>query len=120
MSMSLDSMASMMNTTGKNAAVDYNSQKIKNSLDKVSQNSTEDELMEVCRDFTSYFVEEVIKEVKENMTFEDEDTDSSLSTLTDYHMDSAIEIIADQVIDQAGISFTQQLYEQMKRNYGIE
>ena len=51
---------------------------------------------------------------------EEEDEDSSLQTLTDFHMDSVIEELADEVIDQSGASFTQQLYEQMKRNYGIE
>ena len=40
--------------------------------------------------------------------------------MTDYHMDSAIETIADEIVEEVGESFTQQLYEQMKRNYGIE
>ena len=76
--------------------------------------------MKTCKDFQSYFIEEVLKEVKENMTLEEEDEDSSLSTLTDYHMDGVVELISDQILEQSGNSLTQQLYEQMKRNYGID
>ncbi len=117
MSISLDTAMLNMNSTITN---NYNENKVTNTLNSVSSSSTEDELMEVCKDFQSYFIEEIIKEVKQNMTLDDEEEDSSLSTLTDFHMDSAVEMISDQILDQAGTSFTQQLYEQMKRNYGIE
>ena len=117
MSISLDeSMLNMTNATTNN----FNADKVQNSINNVKNGSADDELMKVCKDFSSYFIEEVIKEIKENMTFEDEDEDSSLSTLTDFHMDSAIEDISDTMLDQAGNSFVQQLYEQMKRNYGLE
>ena len=88
MSMSIDSIASMLNTTNT--------------------------------DVESYFVEEVIKEVKKNLLPDDEDKDASLSTMTDYTMDFAVEKIADELIDQVGGNFTQSLYEQMKRNYNID
>lgn len=117
MSISLDaSMLNMTNATTNN----FNADKVQNTLSSVNKGSTEDELMEVCKDFSSYFIEEVIKEIKENMTLEDEEGDPSLSTLTDFHMDSVIEDISDTMLDQAGNSFVQQLYEQMKRNYGLE
>lgn len=119
MSFSIDGISSMVDMTTANASAG-NATSLQNSLNSVSSEKTEEELLEVCKDFTSYFVEEVIKEVKENMTMEEEDEDSSLQTLTDFHMDSVIEELADEVVDQAGGSFTQQLYEQMKRNYGIE
>lgn len=94
---------------------------LKNSISSVSSGSSEEELLSVCKDFESYFVEEVLKEVKENLiSDDDEDKDSSLSTLTDFHMDSTIELVADEIVDQVGENYTQQLYEQMKRNYGIE
>ena len=54
------------------------------------------------------------------MTSEDDEEDSSTSTLKDYYMDNVIELVADQVVDEVGTNFTQQLYEQMKRNYNIE
>lgn len=54
---------------------------LKNSISSVSSGSSEEELLSVCKDFESYFVEEVLKEVKENLiSDDDEDKDSSLST----------------------------------------
>lgn len=97
----------------------YNADKIKNSAKNLSKDTDDDELMQVCKDFESYFIEEVIKEIKNNMTDEEEE-DSSLATLTDFHMDSVIEDISDKVLEQSGMNFAQQLYEQMKRNYEIE
>ena len=112
MSMSIDSMASMLNTTNTDATTNYNANALKKSLNGVSSDTSADELMQVCKDFESYFVEEVIKD--------DEDKDASLSTMTDYTMDFAVEKVADELIDQVGGNFTQSLYEQMKRNYNID
>lgn len=117
MSISLDSMVSLVDT---NATTNSNANKIQSSLNGVSSKSTEDELLQVCKDFESYFVEEIIKEIKDNLTNEEDEKDSSLSTMTDYNMDFAIQEIAEKVVDDVGTNFTQQLYEQMKRNYGIE
>ncbi len=36
----------------------------------------------------------------------------------DLYMDQAIETVADEMVDQIGESYTQTLYEQMKRNIG--
>ena len=120
MSMSIDSMASMLNTANTDATSNYNANALKKSLNGVSSDTSEDELMQVCKDFESYFVEQIIKEVKENMLSDDDDKDASLSTLTDYSMDFAVQKVADEVIDQVGTNFTQSLYEQMKRNYNID
>lgn len=115
---SVDGISSLIDT-GKNAAAANNAASLQNSLQGISSDSTEEELLQACKDFESYFVEEILKEVKENLT-DDEEEDSSISTLTDFHMDSVIELMADELVDEVGMNFTQQLYEQMKRNYNIE
>ena len=120
MSMSIDGMAAMLNTTNTDATTNYNANALKKSLNQVSSDTSEDELMQVCKDFESYFVEEIIKEVKKNLLPEDDDKDASLSTMTDYTMDFAVDKVADEIIDQGGGNFTQSLYEQMKRNYNID
>ena len=51
---------------------------------------------------------------------EDDSTSSSMSKYKDYFMDTAIEQVSDKIIDQSGQNLTQQLYEQMKRNYNIK
>lgn len=117
--MTLDNISALTGTTAANASA-ANASALQSSLGNISSKTTDEELQQVCKDFTSYFVEEILKEVKENLTPKEEDEDSSLSTLTDFHMDSTIEVLADEVVDEVGGSFTQQLYEQMKRNYNID
>ena len=74
--------------------------------------------MEVLKDFESYFIEQMIKQMKE--TFTDDDEESSMaSQYTDTFMDYAIEDIADMLLEEVGGNMTQQLFEQMKRNYNI-
>ena len=116
---SMDSISSLIDTS-KNTAAANQASSLQSSLNSISSDSSEDELMQVCKDFESYFVEEVLKEIKESLTSEDDEEDSSTSTLKDYYMDNVIELVADQVVDEDGTNFTQQLYEQMKRNYNIE
>ena len=53
--------------------------------------------------------------MKDTFTNED-DKDSTMSQYKDLYMDQAIEIVADEVVDQIGENCTQALYEQMKRN----
>ena len=89
-----------------------------NSVNGLSSSSTDEELMGVLKDFESYFMEQIIKKMKE--TFSDEDEESSMaSQYTDTFMDYAIETVADQLVDEIGGNMTQQLFEQMKRNYNI-
>ena len=61
MSISLDASMLNINSTTNN----FNADKVQNTLNGVNKGSTEDELMEVCKDFSSYFIEEVIKEIEE-------------------------------------------------------
>ena len=117
MSMSIDSMASMLNTTNTDATTNYNANALKKSLNGVSSDTSADELMQVCKDFESYFVEQVIKQMKDTFT-SDDDGDSTMSQYKDLYMDQAIETVADEMVDQIGESYTQTLYEQMKRNIG--
>ena len=47
MSMSIDSMASMLNTTNTDATTNYNANALKKSLNGVSSETSADELMQV-------------------------------------------------------------------------
>lgn len=111
----------MLDATTADSVSNNKASSLQNTLNGVSSETSEEELLQVCKDFESYFVEEVLKEIKKNMEAdEEEDEDSSLSTMKDFYMDTTIETVADQTVDQMGGNFTQQLFEQMKRNYGIE
>ena len=122
MGMDVSGITSMLNQTGMtNATTGANTAKtdgLKNSVAGLSSNSTDEELMEVLKDFESYFIEQMIKQMKE--TFTDEDEESSMaSQYTDTFMDYAIEDVADMLLEEVGGNMTQQLFEQMKRNYNI-
>ena len=117
--MDVSGISSMLNqTTAQNDAAASKTDSLKNSVNGLSSNSTDEELMEVLKDFESYFLEQIIKKMKD--TFTDEDEESSVaSQYTDTFMDYAIEEVADILLDEVGGSMTQQLFEQMKRNYNI-
>lgn len=120
--MDVTGITSMLNQSAStNATTNANSAKtdsLKNSVNGLSSNSTEEELKEVLEDFESYFLEQIIKKMKD--TFTDDDEESSLaSQYTDTFMDYAIEDVADMLLEEVGGTMTQQLFEQMKRNYNI-
>ncbi len=116
--MDVSGITSMVNQTASNNATSNRADSIKNSAVGLTSNSTEEEMLEVLKDFESYFLEQIIKDVKETFTNEDEES-SMASQYTDTFMDYAIEDIADVLLEEVGGGLTQQLFEQMKRNYSI-
>lgn len=93
--------------------------KLTGKLDSVDGSASADELKAVCREFESYFMEQVYKEMFKTIGGE-ENGDASLSSLVDYFKDGVIQTVASQTTEQSGGPLAQQLYEQMKRNYGIQ
>jgi len=120
--MDVTGITSMLNQTAStNATANANSAKVdslKNTVSGLSSNSTEEELLGVLKDFESYFIEQMIKKMKDTFT-DDKEESSMASQYTDTFMDYAIEDVADMLLDEVGGSMTKQLYEQMKRNYNI-
>ncbi len=115
MSMAIDSLNSYVDPSMISAASGSN---LTGKLDGVDSSASADELKEVCREFESYFMEQVYKEMFKTIG-KDENGDSSLSSLVDYFKDDVIQTVAAQTTEQSGGPLAQQLYEQMKRNYGI-
>lgn len=111
--MDIPNIGSTYNTAG---AATANS--LQSSIRNISADSSEEELKGVIKEFESYFVEQVIKQMKDAFTF-DKDEDSTMSQYKDMYMDKAIEMVADEIVDQTGESLTQQLYEQMRRNLNM-
>ena len=81
-------------------------------------NASDEELMDVCKDFEAYFVEQVMKEMKK-MIPEDDNKDQSMGQLKDYFEDQMMQEYADKIVDQGDFGIAQTLYEQMKRNYNL-
>ena len=92
-------------------------------ISKLSQSdlesATDEELMDLFKQFESYFLEQVFKEMEKTTNlFGEEDSDSS-AKLVDFFKDSAIEDLASQSTEQNSLGLAQMLFEQMKRNYEI-
>lgn len=76
---------------------------------------TDDELMEVCQEFETYFVEQVMKEMSKTIGGDEED--GANSALVSYFKDSTLTDLAKTATEQTNLGLAQSLYEQMKRNY---
>ncbi|MFI3201703.1 MAG: rod-binding protein [Eubacteriales bacterium] len=77
-------------------------------------NSTDEELMEACKGFEAYFLEQVFKEMW-NTIPKAEGEDSTMSQLTDYFQENMIQELAKTSTDTNSLGMAQMLYEQMKR-----
>lgn len=119
MALSLDGITSALDA-GSSRADSVAANSLKSSVGKLSKDSSEEELKGVLKDFESYFVEQIVKQMKETFTNNDEKEDSTASRYTDFFMDTAIEQISDRLVDDLGNGLTQQLYEQMRRNYQMD
>ena len=84
--------------------------------------ATDEELMEACKSFEQYFIEQALKGM-EKMIPDNDDEDSSTSYVEmfkDTLYQEYAEIASDQVngtSGNTGLGIAQMLYEQMKRNY---
>ncbi len=91
---------------------------LETSLNSGYTEATDEELMDACKEFEAYFLEQMFKEMM-NTIPESEDEDSSMSQLTDYMEESWIQEMAATSTDTNSLGLAQMLYEQMKRNYDI-
>ncbi len=80
--------------------------------------ATDDELMEVCKDFESYFVEQMFKAMEKMVPKSEDDENSSTSTV-EYFSDMLTQEYAANATKQGSFGIAEKLYEQMKRNYTI-
>lgn len=81
--------------------------------------ATDDELMNACKQFEAYFIEQLYKGMMKTIP-QSESTSNYTSTITDYYKDQMIQSIAEQTTEQSGLGLAQMLYEQMRRNYGLD
>ena len=92
--------------------------KMTQTVSKDYSKATDDELMDVCKQFEAYFMEQVFKQMEKTI-IKDESSSGSSSTLVDYFKDSALQELTKTSTETQGLGIAQALYEQMKRNYGL-
>ncbi len=88
---------------------------LENSLENISgAKATDDEMMNACKEFEAYMIEQIYKSMEKTIIKADEE-ENEYET---YFGDMRIQEYAKSVVDQGGIGLAQQLYEAMKRNSG--
>lgn len=116
MDMSIDSY--LNNLSGIYQSETTSSTKLKNEITSTDYyGATDEELMEVCREFEAYFLEQVFKGMQ-NMIPKSEE-DSSTSKLTEYFKENTIRQIASDTTKTQSVGLAQTLYESMKRQYSV-
>lgn len=89
------------------------------TLSKDFSKASDEELMDVCKQFEAYFLEQVFKRMDSMVPKNDKDKDSSTSQLVDYFKDTVIQDVAMKSTESNGLGLAQQLYESMKREYNL-
>lgn len=102
-----------LNTQAKDAL----NKKMENVTGKDYSNATDKELMDVCKQFEAYFLEQVFKQMDKTVIKADDSTTPN-SNLVDYFKGTAIQDLAAQSTEKNGLGIAQMLYENMK-NQGL-
>ena len=88
-----------------NAISNATSQKVENTI----ENASDEELMDACKSFESYFVEQVFKEMRKTVQSSDE------NEYTEYFGDMLYQEYSENIVDTGSFGIAQLLYESMKR-----
>lgn len=116
--MDMSNIAAMYSDVYANAA-NQTASKLKNQVDGTDYSkATDDELMDACKQFEAYFIEQMYKGMLKTIP-ENENTSNYTSTIMDYYKDQMIQSVAEETSSQSNLGLAQMLYEQMKRNYGV-
>lgn len=94
------------------SASSVSADKLEESLTSTNlENATDEELMDVCKSFESYFIEQIFKEMKKSVKSEDDEGE-----YMQYFGDVLVESYAEEATEAGGIGLAQMLYESMKRS----
>lgn len=101
------------------SAANQSANKLKNKLEGADYSqATDDELMDACKQFEAYFVEQMYKGMLKTIP-QSEETSNYTSTMMDFYKDQMVQGVAEMTTKQSDLGLAKMLYEQMKRNYGI-
>ncbi len=107
------------NMNAADIAATYNlsdTQNLKNRLSKV-ESEDDEKMMQACKEFESYMLEQVYKQMEKTVMKEEESSNSYTAMFSDMR----IQQYAKSAMDQGGVGLAQQLYESMKRqSMGID
>jgi flagellar protein FlgJ len=101
--------AAQVNNTPKTSKVEN---ELEAKLASKLEGATDEEMMDACKSFESYLVQQVMKQVKDSVAKSEEDEGEYMS----YFGDMLYEKYAEDITESGELGIAQQLYESMKRN----
>lgn len=115
------SYLSVMNQQAQNLTDSKKTGDITRQAESLGKGSSTEDLKSAMKSFESYFVEQMIKEVKKtnDALKSDDDTDGWAGQMSDMYMDSTISTLASEIVDRYGDDYTDQMVDHMKLEYGI-
>ncbi len=101
-------------------AANQSASRLQNKLTDADYSRASDvELMNACRQFEAYFIEQMYKGMMKTIP-QSEETSNYTSSMMDFYKDQMIQSVAEETSNQnGGFGLAQMLYEQMKRNFGV-
>lgn len=92
-----------------------NANGVKNKINSASgEDATDEEMMAACKEFETYMVEQVYKQMEKTIIKADDEKNEYEEYFSDYR----IQAYAKAVSEQGRLGLAEQLYEGMKRNSG--
>lgn len=111
--MSIGLSSELLFTQMQNSKNDTKAVGLQNKLSGINSDSaTDEEIMEVCKEFEAYLVEKVFDRMKDAMT----DSEEEESDYLNYFGDMMYQEYAKAITENGELGLAQQLYESMKRN----
>lgn len=90
--------------------------KLENKLNSSINKASDEELMDACKQFEAYFLEQMFKSMMKTVP-KNEEMSGSTSTMVDFYKDEMMRELAADSTENNSLGLAQTLYEQMKRNY---
>lgn len=104
----------------KQLAGNSNAANVSNKINSVdASNATDDELMDVCKQFESYLLEQVFRNMEKTATVFSDEKSGMNNQLVDFFKEQTIQELAGMSTEQNSLGLAQMLYEQLKHNVGI-
>lgn len=94
--------------------------KLKDKLGSDYSSATDDEMMEVCREFEAYFTEQVFKAMQKMVPESNENSSTSYVSMFKDTLTQEFAKMSSESDGGRGLGIAQMLYEQMKRNYSVD
>ncbi len=106
-------MADMTATAAKNTTAT----KLEEQLKTGYGNASDEELMDACKQFEAYFLEQMFKAMQKTVpNYSTEAMTGASNSMMDYYKEQMIQQVAADTTEQSSLGLAQMLYEQMKRN----